>query len=97
MAPKMEDQMLDFVPWSAAVLALLGFFLWILSGGMRVPQIAAGPHPLARLKRQIRRAAIFATVASALLQAGLPTTSTQSSNIDLWASAAPSASVAPIG
>ncbi len=86
--------MLDFVPWSAAVLALLGFSLWIWSGGMRVPQVAAGPHPLARLKRQVRRAAIFATVASALLQAGLPASPIQSGNIELWASAAPAA---PIG
>ncbi len=86
----------DLLHWSAALLALLGLLLWFWSGGLQVPQTTAGPHPVARLKRQIRRVAIFAAVISALLQAGMPAPRTHLSNIELWASAAP-ADVSPIG
>ncbi len=79
----------DLLQWSSALLALLGLFLWIWSGGMQVPQTSAGPHPVTRLKRQIRRVAIFAAVASALLQAGMPAPRTHLSNIELWAQAVP--------
>ncbi len=86
----------DVLPWSSARLALLGLFLWFWSGGIQVPETAAAPHPVARLKRQIRRAAIFAAVVSALLQAVMPASHTQLSNIELWASAAPPISGLPI-
>ncbi|HXP77858.1 MAG TPA: hypothetical protein VN823_27230 [Stellaceae bacterium] len=82
--------MLDFLHWSAALLAVLGFFLWLWSGGIRVPQTAASAHSAARLKRRIGRVAIFAAVISALLQAaGASASTTQLEDIVLWASAAP--------
>ncbi len=87
----------DLVQWTSALLALIGFFLWFWSGGLTVPQAAAGVHPVARLKRQIRRVAIFAALISAVLQAaGAPGAATQRLDFELWASAAP-AVVSPIG
>jgi len=76
----------DFVHLSAALLALLGLFLWFWSGGIQVAQ----------LKRQIRRIAIFAALASALLQAVGSAQATGNPDIELWASAAP-LEAAPIG
>lgn len=77
--------MFEFLHWSAALLALLGLALWFWSA-----------RSVGRFKRPMRRIAICAAVASALIQAGTPTPPTLSSNVELWASAAPSASVAPI-
>lgn len=78
--------MLDFLHWSAALLALLALGLWFWSA-----------HPIGRLKRPIRRIAICAAVISALIQAGTPASPVSASDIVLWASAAPSGSVSPIG
>lgn len=85
--------MLDFLHWSAALLALVGLSLWFWSGGIRLPQAADGAHVVALRRRQIRRFAIGAAVVSALLQAASasaapPTELLQ--DIELWASAAPS-------
>ena len=79
--------MLDVLQWSSVLLALLGLFLWLWSGGMRVPQAAAGAHQVVRLKRQIRRVAISAAIASALLQAAGASASTERLDVQLWASA----------
>ncbi|HXP72879.1 MAG TPA: hypothetical protein VN823_01940 [Stellaceae bacterium] len=76
----------DFLHLSAALLALLGLFLWFWSGGIQA----------ARLKRQIRRVAIFAALASALLQAAGSAQATENPDVELWASAAP-VDAAPIG
>ncbi|HKX09549.1 MAG TPA: hypothetical protein VJN67_15215 [Stellaceae bacterium] len=74
--------MLEFLHWSAALFALLGLALWFWSA-----------HSIGRFKRPMRRVAICAAVASALIQAETPTPPTQSSNVELWASAA---TVSPI-
>lgn len=76
----------DFLHLSAALLALLGLFLWFWSGGVQV----------APLKRQIRRVAIFAALASALLQAVGSAQATNNPYIELWASATP-VDAQPIG
>jgi hypothetical protein len=87
--------MLDFLHWSAALLAVLGFFLWLWSVGIRVPETAAGGQSVARRKRQIGRVAIFAAVVSALLQAASASaSSTQLQEVELWASAGPCEDVA---
>jgi drug/metabolite transporter (DMT)-like permease len=88
----------DLMQWSAALLALVGLILWFWSSGLQVPQSAASPHPVARLKRKIRRVAIFAALVSALLQAaGTPvSTTTQHHDFELWALAAPT-HITPIG
>ena len=71
--------MLDFVHWSAALLALIGLGLWFWSG-----------HFVVRRQRQIRRVAICAAVVSALLQAaGASAPATERQDVELWASAAP--------
>lgn len=78
----------DLLQWCSALLALLGLFLWLWSAGM--PKIATGAHPIARLKRQIRRVAICAALVSAVLQAaGTPTSTTERHDFELWALAAP--------
>ena len=83
----------DFLHFSAAILAVLGLFLWLWSG-LGVPQSPARAHIWARRKRQLGRLAIFAAVVSALLQAlGGPPTRTHLEDIELWASAAPVADV----
>jgi hypothetical protein len=80
----------DLLHWSAALLALLGLFLWFWSGGIRVPQSEVGAQSVARRKQQLGRAAIFAAVISALLQAAVASASTtQLQEIVLWASATP--------
>jgi hypothetical protein len=89
MTPDRRDKMPEMLQWSSALLALLGLILWFWSGGLYVPQTAGGPHPVARLKRQIRRAAIFAAIASALLQAAAAPSLTERHEVELWASAAP--------
>jgi uncharacterized membrane protein len=77
----------DFLHWSAALLAVLGLFLWLWSG-TGVPQPAAHAQSWARRKRQLARVAIFAAVVSALLQAvGGPVQRTELQDIELWASA----------
>jgi hypothetical protein len=89
--------MLDFVHWSAALLALIGLFLWFWSGRIGVSHAAAdGGNLIARRKRQIRRVAICAAVVSALLQAAGASPATERQGVDLWASAAPAA-VTPVG
>jgi hypothetical protein len=96
MTPDQEGQMPDLLQWTSVLLALLGLFLWFWSGGLPVPQAAASGHPIARLKRQIRRVAIFAALVSAVLQAaGTPTSTTQRHDFELWALTAP-APVSPI-
>jgi hypothetical protein len=90
----LEDEMPDLLHWSAALLALLGLFLWFWSGGIRVPQSAESAQYVARRKRQLGRVAIFAAVVSALLQAAVASASTtQLKEIVLWASATPAAIV----
>jgi len=77
--------MLDFLQWSAALLALVALCLWFWSG---VPSA----EPTIRRKRRIGRIAIFAAVVSALLQAaGASASTTQLEEVELWASAAASA------
>jgi len=89
--------MLDFVHWSAALLALIGLGLWFWSGRIGVPKTATGGHFEARRKRQIGRVAICAAVVSALLQAaGASAPATERQDVELWASAAP-ANVSPVG
>jgi len=90
--------MLDFLHWSAAVLALAGLSLWFVSLGIPLPQTAESVHSLARRKRRLGRVAIFAAVISALLQAAGASASTfQLPDIELWASAAPPADIsAPV-
>jgi uncharacterized membrane protein len=84
----------DFLHLSAAFLAVLGLFLWLWSG-VGVRQVEASTRSWARRKRQLARLAIFAAVVSALLQAvGGPAARTQLEDIELWASAAPTASLA---
>ena len=79
----------DFLHLSAAFLAVLGLFLWLWSG------IGSAPAAAARRKRQLARLAIFAAVASALLQAvGGPAQRTELQDIELWASAAPASAPA---
>jgi len=79
--------MLDFLHWSAALLALVALALWFWSG---VPSA----EPAIRRKRRIGRIAIFAAVVSALLQAAGGSTSTvQLPDIERWASAAPPAEI----
>ena len=87
--------MLDFLHWSAALVALLGLFLWLWSVGIRVPETAVAAQSVARRKRQIGRVAICAAVISALLQAASSSaSSTQLQGIELWASSGPSGDVA---
>lgn len=74
--------MFEFLHWSAALFAVLGLGLWFWSA-----------HSVARLKRPMRRIAICAAIASALIQAATPTPPTLSSNVELWAFAA---TVSPI-
>jgi len=70
----------DLVQWSSALLALLGLVSWFWAAGMQMP----------RLKRQLRRVALCAALASALLQAAEASASTAGSrDVELWASAAP--------
>ncbi|MGH7124093.1 MAG: hypothetical protein ACREFI_06950 [Stellaceae bacterium] len=90
--------MLDIVHWSAALLALIGLFLWFWSAGIHVPQTAEGTHVADRRKRQIRRAAICAATVSALLQAAATSAAPAqlNANVELWASTAP-AHISPIG
>ena len=79
----------DLMHWSAALLAMLGLFLWLWSA-IGVPHAPAHAHSRARRKRQLARLAIFAAVVSALLQAvGGPPMRTELQDIELWASAAP--------
>jgi hypothetical protein len=92
----MEDDMPDVLHVSAALMAVLGLFLWLWSGGIRVPEAAANVSPAARRKRQIGRVAIFAAVISALLQAaGTQAPSTKLADVQLWASAAPTMPAGP--
>jgi len=78
----------DFLHWSAALLAMVGLFLWLWSG-IRVPEPTERAPFLAR-RKQLGRIAIFAAVISALLQAvGGTSVRTQLRDIELWASAAP--------
>jgi len=85
-----EGEMLDFLQWSAALLALAALSLWFWSG---VPSA----EPAIRRKRQIGRIAIFAAVVSALLQAAGGSTSTvQGPNVERWASSAPADISAPV-
>src|SRR5579885_3238447 len=94
--PMMEDDMPDVLHVSAALMAVLGLFLWLWSGGIRVPEAAANVSPAARRKRQIGRVAIFAAVISALLQAaGTQAPSTKLADVQLWASAAPTMPAGP--
>ncbi len=83
--------MLDFVHWSAALLAVTGLLLWFWSGRIGLPKTADG-----RRKRQIQRVAICAAVISALLQATASAPATERQDVELWASTAP-ADVLPFG
>jgi drug/metabolite transporter (DMT)-like permease len=84
-----EDEMPDLMHWSAALLAMLGLYLWLWSGA-GVSQPAAHAPSRARRKRQLARLAIFAAAVSALLQAvGGPVQRTELQDIEIWASAAP--------
>src|SRR5256885_11618005 len=78
-----EGEMLDFLQWSAALLALAALCLWFWSG-------APSAEPAIRRKRQIGRVAIFAAVVAALLQAaGASASMTQLKEVEVWASAGP--------
>jgi hypothetical protein len=80
---RQEGEMLDFLQWSAALLALVALCLWFWSG-------APSAEPAIRRKRQIGRVAIFAAVVAALLQAaGASASITQLEEVEVWASAAP--------
>jgi hypothetical protein len=88
--------MLDFVHWSAALLAFIGLVLWFWSGRIGVPKTASSGHFMARRQRQIRRVAICAAVISALLQAASASApATERQDVELWASTAP-ADVSPV-
>lgn len=76
----------DLLQWTSALLALVGLLLWFWSA-----------HPVAPFKRQIRRAAIFAALVSALLQVGIPASRTQLNHIVLWASLTSPVAASPIG
>jgi hypothetical protein len=90
-----EDEMPDFLQWSAVLLALLGLFLWCWSAGIPVPQTPdASVQSVVRRKRQIGRVALFAAMISALLQAaGAAPSRTQLDGIELWASVMPPAGI----
>jgi hypothetical protein len=89
-----EDEMPDFLQWSAALLALLGLTLWCWSGRIRVPQPATIARGITRRKRRLGRVAVLATVISALLQAAVASTSPeQIAEVWLQASASPAADI----
>jgi hypothetical protein len=85
MTPHLEGFMLDLLQLTSVLLASLGLILWLWSA-----------HALVPLKRPLRRAAIFAAIVSALLQAGLPAPRTQLRHIQLWASLVPPAGLASV-